>query len=469
MTKFSGKGDLTKGPILNHLIRLSVPMIWGILAIVSFQLVDTYYISLLGTEYLAAISFTFPVTMTVFSLIIGLGIGMSSVLSRKIGAKNHDEILRIATHGIFLAALTGLIVAVIGLCVMKPLFRAMGADESMMGIITDYMTIWFAGIAFIAVPIVGNSAIRATGDTLAPSINMMMAAGLNALIGPFLIFGLWGAPQMGVQGAALATLISYILAMCLSLYVLYAKKKLIFQGPLHLHQFRDSMRQILSVGLPAGLGSVIQPFTQAIITTIMAGYGVHAVAAYGVASRVEAMAFVIVMALATGMSPILGQNMGAGRMERVRETLRLSLAFCVGWSLFVAVCLGLMAHPIASAFSDNPDVIRTTMIYFWIVPISYAAGNLVQGWASAYNAMGFPKKSAMMIIVKMVVLQIPLAILGGVLFGAVGVFASIALVNLATGIFFHVRAWGSLGDHTLRTEPQTKAPITTTPAPETAG
>src|SRR5690606_23870324 len=120
------------------------------LAIVSFQLVDTYYISLLGTEYLAAISFTFPVTMVVFSIIIGLGIGMSSVLSRRIGAGDYDDVRRIATHGLFLAAIMGAVMAVIGLGIMDPLFRAMGADDAMMVIIRDYMTIWFAGVMFIA-------------------------------------------------------------------------------------------------------------------------------------------------------------------------------------------------------------------------------------------------------------------------------------------------------------------------------
>jgi putative MATE family efflux protein len=459
MRKFTGKGDLTQGPIPKHLVRLSVPMIWGILAIVSFQVVDAYYISLLGTEYLAAISFTFPVTMTVFSLIIGLGIGMSSVLSRKIGGGNHDEIIRIAGHGLILAAIIGLCVAVIGLLIMGPLFRTMGANEQMMAIITDYMAIWFAGIIFIAVPIVGNSAIRATGDTLAPSINMMMAAGLNAIISPFLIFGLWIFPRMEVQGAALATLISYIFAMCFSLYVLYARKKLIFQGAVHLDKFGDSARQVLSVALPAGLGSIIQPFTQGVLTAVMAGYGVHAVAAFGVASRVEAMAFVIVMALATGMSPILGQNMGAGKISRVRETLRLSLAFCVGWSLFVAVILGVFAKPLAAIFSEDPEVIRITVLYFWIVPLSYAAGNLVMGWASAFNALGHPKKAATMIIVKMLMLQIPFALLGGWLFGAVGVFVSIAVINLATGLFFHIRAWADLHREANAIGSEAEAPL----------
>lgn len=441
MTRFSGKGDLTQGPILQHLVRLSVPMIWGILSIVSFQLVDTFYISLLGTTELAAMSFTFPVTMVVFSLIIGLGIGMSSVLARRIGAGDFDSVVRIATHGIFVAALAGIVFAIIGLVIMDPLFRAMGADETMMPIIDDYMTLWFAGSVLIAIPVVGNSALRATGDTLSPSINMMTAAGVNAILAPFLIFGIGPFPRMEVQGAALATLLSYIVALSASLWTLKYKKHIIFQGALQCERFAESAKSILFVGLPAGLGGLIQPLTQGVITSILAVQGSQAVAAFGVASRVEAFSFVIIMALATGMSPILGQNHGAGRMDRVRETMDLSLKFCVFWSLFVALALGVFAKPIAGLFSNDPELIHIVALYFWIVPFSYAAGNLVQGWASAFNALGEPKKSAMMIVVRMIILQIPLAFICGHFFGATGIFASIAAVNLATGIVYHLYYW----------------------------
>lgn len=442
--RFTGKGDLTAGPVQDHLIRLSVPMIWGILSIVSFQLVDTFYISLLGTHQLAAIGFTFPVTMTIFSLIIGLGIGMSSVLARRIGAGDYAAVTRLATHGIFVAALTGAALGVIGIMTMNPIFRAMGADDTMMQVIDDYMVLWFAGCAFIAVPVVGNSAIRATGDTLSPSITMMTAAGINAALAPFFVFGIGPFPRMEVQGAALATLLSYMIALAVGMYILYARKKLIFQGPLQLDRLWESTKQILHVGLPAGMGSLIQPLTQGVLTGILAAYGTEAVAAFGVATRIEAFAFVIIMALATGMSPILGQNMGAGRMERVQETLKLSLGFCIGWSVFVAAALGLLAGPIARVFSTDAVVVHGVMLYFWIVPFSYAASNLVQGWASAFNAMGQPKKAAIMIVVKMLVLQIPLALICGHLWGAPGVFASIAAVNIVTGIYFHTRHWAAL-------------------------
>lgn len=441
---FSRHGDLTTGSLRGHLLRLSLPMVWGILAIVSFQLVDIYYISLLGTVPLAAISFTLPVTMTVFSLIIGLGIGLSSVLARRIGAGNHHDVVRITTHGLILAGGITLAIGVAGIAAIGPLFRVMGADDTMMPMIRDYMTIWFAGAALIAIPVAGNAAMRAAGDSLNPSINMTLAALLNGIISPFLVFGLAGLPRLEVQGAAIATVISYALTLGMSLFVLHLRKRMLLRGGMEWSRFGDSARAILSVGLPAGIAALIQPMTQAVMIAIMAGYGAQAVAAFGVATRVEAMAFVIIMALAAGMAPILGQNFGAGQHDRVRATLRMALFFCAGWSVLVAAGLGLFAMPLAGIFSTDPAVVQLAALYFLIVPFSYALGNLAQGWGSALNALGQPRRAATIVIVRMIVLQIPAAIIAGEIWGPAGIFAAIAAVNVIAGAFVHINEWKRL-------------------------
>lgn len=432
-------GDLTSGPVQGHLVRLSVPMIWGILAIVASQLVNTFYISMISPAHLAAISFTFPVTMTVLSLIIGLGIGMSSVVSRAIGEGNHDTVVRLSSHGLILAVIAGVIMALAGHAIMDPLFRAMGATDDMMPMVLDYMGLWFTGIVFITVPMVGNSAIRATGDTLTPALIMMGTTAFLVVLDPLLIFGLFGLPRMEMHGAALATIISYGLSMIVALWILKYKKRIIFQDGLHLDQFGDSARRLLFIALPAGITSTIQPMTSGVLTAILAQSGTHAVAAFGVATRVEAFAFIVIMALATGMSPILGQNWGARRFDRVHETLRLAIRFCVLWSVAVAAILMIGAYPLAGLFSTDAETVRMTALYFLIVPFSYAAGNLVPGWSSAFNAIGLPQRSAAMIGVKMIIVQIPLAFIGNHFFGVIGVFASIAIANIGTGLYYHWR------------------------------
>lgn len=432
------RGDLTTGPITSHLIRLTIPMIWGILAIVSFQLVDTWYISMLGSTELAAIAFTFPVTYILFSLVLAQGIAASSVLSRLIGKGNLNRVRRVATHAILFAFCSGIFFAAVGLLCTDPLFKAMGAGPEMMPIIRDYMHIWFAGSVFLTVPMVGNSAMRALGDTRTPAVIMITAAIINALLAPVLVFGLFGLPRLEVQGAAIATLLANIGTTATALYVLYYKKHLISRNRRHLVLFADSVRKLLVVAIPVSLATIMQPIAGAVLTALLAQHGTSAVAAFGIVNRIEAFMFVIIMALATAMSPIIGQNWGAGLYDRVRETLNKAIKFAVIWSLTSAALLVIFAGPIARAFTDDPQIIHETMMYFWIVPVTYALGNLVQGWSSAFNAMGMPRQSFMMIFIKLIVISIPAAIIGSHYYGVNGIWLSIATVNVVTGIGFHL-------------------------------
>lgn len=438
--KFAHKGNLTEGPIKNHLLRLTIPMIWGIFAVISFQLVDTFYISMLGSEPLAAVTFTFPVTFTFFSIIMGFSIAMSSVVSRQIGEGNHDKVRRITTHGLILTFIVGLVMAGLGLLFMQPLFHMMGATELMMPMIIDYMMIWFIGSILINLPMVGNSAIRAGGDTLVPAMIMTVAVIVNVVLDPIMIFGLFGFPRMELQGAALATVIANGAAMFAGLYVLYFKKKMICRDGLHLNHFKDSLKRLGFIALPVALTGVIQPVTNAVIIALLATYSHEAVAAYGVATRLEAFAFSIIMAIAAGMSPIIGQNFGAKNYQRVNNTLNLAFKFAVTWSLFVGAIFIFFAEPIAKLFaeSDSPELIAVIVIYFHVVALTYAPGNLVQGWGSAFNAMGMPKRSLVMIVVRLLILQIPLAVIGHNAFGINGIFAAIAITNMVTGLGFHM-------------------------------
>ena len=439
--RYGRHGNLVDGPLTAHLIRMAAPMTWGIFAIISFQLVDLFFISMLGTQALAAVSFTMPVSMTVFSLILGLAIGTASVLSRKIGQGLHDDVVRITTHALALGFITGCLLAAAGLTFSDPLFRAMGATDDMMPVIRDYIHTWFAGAVFVTLPVIGNAALRATGNALFPAAVMTLASLVNAALSPVLIFGFFGLPEMGVKGAALATVIANAGAMGAGLYVLGVRQRMIRLRPFGGVLLGDSWRQLLAVGLPAGLTNIVPPATSGIIIAILAAYGAESVAAFGIVSRVEAFAFVVVMGLAGGMAPIIGQNWGARRYDRVNETLRKAFAFNVLWSLFVAAVLALWARPVAGLFSDNPAVIATAALYFWIVPVTYAAGNLVPGWASAFNAIGTPQRAALMILVKNLAIMVPAVIAGGHIAGTAGVFAAIALTNLAAGLSFHVFSW----------------------------
>ena len=438
--------DLKTGDIRAHLIRMTVPMIWGIAAIISFQLVDTYYISLLGTRELAAMSFTFPVTLFVFSIIMGFGISMSSVVSRLIGEGRQDDVRRVTTHGILLSFILGCALAFVGFLLRDKIFELMGADETMRPLIHQYMTLWFLGVPFMAVPFVGNSAIRASGSAKAPAIIMVSVAIFNAALAPFLVFGWAGFPRLELQGAAIATVLSNIIAMSIGLYILgWRKNMLLPLSSLQLDKVGDSVKRLLFIALAAGLTSAIGPLVNSFIISILAQYGEEAVAAFGIATRIEAFCFIILMALAVGMGPVIGQNFGAKQWDRVDETLKSAIGFSVVWCIGVSVILVLFAVPVASIFSSDPTVIYYTKLCFFMVAPSYLFAALVSGWSSAFNAMGKPQISLIITIIRMIVLNIPAVIIGAQWGGVFGVFTAIGLVNIISGMGFHLWARRILG------------------------
>jgi putative MATE family efflux protein len=444
--RYAHRGNLIDGPLTGHLIRMAAPMTWGIFAIISFQLVDMFFIARLGMHELAAVSFTMPVTMGVFSLIMGLSIGMSSVLSRRIGQQaagtaERDAVARLATHGLALGFMTGCVLAGLGLAFSDGLFRLMGATDDMMPVIRDFIHPWFAGAIFLTVPMIGNAALRAGGNALFPALVMTAASIVNAILSPLMIFGLLGFPEMGVRGAALAGVFANAGAMAACLYMMGPRMKLLRLRPFDAHLLADSWKKLLMIGLPAGLTNMVQPVVNGIIIAMLAAAGTQAVAAFGIVTRVEAFAFIVVMGLAGGMAPIIGQNWGAKRFDRVHETLRKAFTFNAAWSLAVALVLGLFGKAIAGLFSTDAQVVQIAALYFLIVPITYAAGNLVPGWASAFNAIGTPERAAAMIFIKHLLVLVPACFIGEYFWGATGLFAAIAATNLIAGLALNAYGW----------------------------
>lgn len=269
----SKRPDLLKGDIQATMKQMTVPVLFGMITLMSFNLVDTFFISMLGTAELAAVSFTFPVTFTVISLAIGLSIGTSAVIAKALGSGDQQSARSDGLAALWLSAYLVITLSIVGYLTIDPLFRLLGAKEDTLPFIHDYMDIWFFGAVFLITPMIGNAVLRAAGDTKTPSILMACAGLLNALLDPILIFG-WGpVPAMGVAGASLASLISWLLGFGLILYLLMVRRKLVDTGHQPFAEFIRISRKILHIGLPAAGANMLTPLAMAILTALMASYG----------------------------------------------------------------------------------------------------------------------------------------------------------------------------------------------------
>ena len=437
------KNHLTQGPITKKLISLTIPMVFGMLSMVIFNLVDTFYVSRLGTAELAAMGFTFPVVMFILSIALGFGIATSSVVSRAIGRGDHHQMQRFTTDSLVISFFIVIILAVLGLLSMDWIFSLLGADGKVLSLVKQYMRIWYMGVAFVVIPMVGNNAIRACGDTFFPSLIMIISTIVNIILDPLLIFGLWGFPRLGLQGAAIATVIARAVALIFSFLILHFKEKLLdFSLPL-LKEFVSSMKQFFYIGIPSAASRLLMPITIAVIMRLVAGLGSTEVAAFGVAVKIEMFAFLLIMALATALIPFVGQNWGAKNFSRVKEAIKKANVFSLLWGLVVFVILLLSAVPLGHLFGKDIMVAKYITLYLWIIPISYGLRGCVFLTASVFNAINKPLIATGLNLVRMLIFYIPLAIIGLRLAGLTGLFIGLCLANLGTGILslFMERFW----------------------------
>lgn len=445
-----GGGLLTQGPISTHLWNMTLPMIIGIFSIIAFNVADTYFIAKLGTEYLAAFSYTFPVVLAFGSIAVGLGAGAASVISRAIGERDGSKVRRLATDSLTLSMVIVVTLLVVGYLTIDPVFTLLGASASERVLIAEYMKIWYPGMFFLIIPMVGNNIIRATGDTKFPALLMVGGAIFNIILDPILIFGLYGAPAMGLQGGAIATVIARALTLVASLSILIFREKLIVLHRVAFSKVMESWKSIVAIGVPAAANNLIGPISIAIITRFVSGYGPEAIAGFGVATRIESFSLVIVFALATGLAPIVGQNWGAGNIDRVKETIRLSHKFCLAWGLLAALVLGLFPETITKLFDSNLQVITVASAYLFLVPISYGGEGVLITTNFALNALGKPLKATILTITRMFILYIPLAFIGKSYFGIYGIFLAACTTNLAIGLIAHMTA--TITCNNLKTE-----------------
>ncbi|MDJ0625733.1 MAG: MATE family efflux transporter [Candidatus Caenarcaniphilales bacterium] len=448
------KAKLTVGPVGKTLKDLTIPMIWGIFAMITFNMVDTYFVGQLGTLSLAAMSLTFPVVMVINFLLMGLGIGLSSGVALAIGEGNRHKVQRLTTDGLVLSFLIVCLCIIIGICTIEPLFQAIGATKQMLPLIEDYMKIWYLGGVFAIAPLVGNFAIRATGNSHFPGVIMMIASVINVVLDPLLIFGYAGFPRMELQGAALATIISWSVTFFASGYVMIFKEHLISLEIPRIKEVIVSWKRILHVGLPAAGTNTIIPLSNGIIMSLLASFGKETIAAFGVSMRIEAFALIVLYAISSIIGPFVGQNWGAKKYGRVDQGLSLIFKFCMLWGVFLAISLGFGSKFLVEQFDKNEEVVDIASLYFWIVPISYGLNGITMMVSAVFNSLHKPISATILSVTRMFVLYVPLAYLGKIFWGVNGIFAAYSLANIVVGVIAYRWNAETLKSHSLQMNPK---------------
>ncbi|MEI8625040.1 MATE family efflux transporter [Pseudoalteromonas sp. B137] len=433
ISKSQTRPDLLNDPILPTLKTMTIPMIFGMITLMMFNIVDTFFISLLGTEPLAAVSFTFPVTFTVISLAIGLGIGTSAVIAKALGSNKIDEARFDASISLMVGVVLVIMLSSVGYLLIDPIFTLLGAGAQVLPLIHEYMNVWFIGSVFLITPMIGNSVLRASGDTKTPSIVMGGAGLINAVLDPILIFGFGPVPALGIQGAAIASVVAWSVAVVIILYILAVKKRLLSLKA-GKQTVTGAIRKILKIGLPAAGANMLTPVAMAVMTALVAHHGPEAVAAFGVGSRIESIASILVLALSMTLPPFVSQNFGAGKLCRVKEAYTGTLKFVMVWQFAIYVLLIAFSGVISQLFGKEQAVIDVIKLFIYTIPLSYGLQGVIILSNSSFNALHKPMNALVLSVIRLFIFYVPFAYIGNEIAGLLGLFIGAAIGNLFTAI-----------------------------------
>lgn len=395
------------------------------------SMLEMGFIGQLSTQHVAAITFTFPVVMILSSIALGIGIGTSSVIARSVGAGTIDEVKRLGTHSMLLVAAAMATLAAIGWLTIDPLFTALGAGPELLPLIHSYLDIYYPSILLFTLTMVAGNIMRANGSATIPGVVMTLGALLNLALDPILIFGWFGLPRLELTGAAIASAVSRIVTVGVLLYYVIGgglvNTREILKG------FVRSARSILHIGLPAMATQLISPVSAAVVTRLLAGHGEVVVAGFGVATRIEAVAVMLLFALSGSIGPFVGQNWGARHPQRVRDGVRVAYQFSLAWGLIAAITLFFTGAFFAGLVDDNPSVIRTAAFYLAVVPWTYGVWGVLMMSSASFNALGKPLPSTALSFSRMFIIYIPIAVFLNEQWGYQGIFIASAIGNALTG------------------------------------
>jgi putative MATE family efflux protein len=424
--------DLTQGPVVPSLLKLTAPMMAGVSSSILVSMLEIGFIGQLGTQPLAAITFTFPAVMFLTSIALGIGIGTSSVIARSVGSGEREEVRRLGTHSLLLVSGTMLLLSGLGMLFIDEVFLSLGASADLMPLIHSYLNIYYPSVILFTLTMVSGNIMRANGSANIPGLVMTLGALANLILDPILIFGWFGFPRMELAGAATAAAVTrFGTAAVLLLFVI--RDQLITTERI-LEGFRESARRIMTIGLPAMATQLIGPVSAAIVTRLLAGHGEVVVAGFGVATRIEAVSVMFLFALSGSIGPFVGQNWGARRQDRVREGLVVAYRFSIIWGLIASVLLLAFGNEIAYLVDDSQSVINTAAFYLAVVPWSYGLWGVLMMASASFNALGKPLPSTTLSFSRMFVIYVPLALLFDNWFGYTGIFVATAISNALGGI-----------------------------------
>ena len=379
--------DLTEGPILKTLIRLAVPVTVSMVMFTIYLMVDLYFVGRLGSDAVAALSISSNAFFIHLGLATILGTGGMALIAQAFGRKDYSQAAQFFKQSILMALIIGILETVTGLLIAPSYIKFFGGTGKSLLWGIQYFQIFSISFFFMILLYVIGSCFRGMGNTKTPMIIMLQSNILNIILDPMLIYGWLGLPAMGVRGAAIASLISHIYALAIYVYFIFIKGAHIdIKGPWKLS--RSIVAKSLYIGIPSGMNHFLLAANLLITYRVIGIYGVAALASIGIGFRLLQAIYIPVIALASAMAAIIGQNFGAKQYTRITGTLWRAWTISMVFMIFCTVISRLFPEDLIGIFSDDPDVIHFGVIYLSVFSLGYVAVGTIMVTAAAFQGLG---------------------------------------------------------------------------------
>lgn len=421
-------------PVFSLLVSMSVPMMLSMLIQSLYNIVDSIYVSQLGTDALTAVSLAYPLQNAILSVAVGIGVGISSAISIHLGAENQEKADRAATIGIGLTVFHCVLFIIGGLVITRP-FLSLFTDNP--AVLDDS-----CAYTYIVLCLSFGSLLQIAFEKIFQSIGQMkitmclLIAGcvINIILDPILIFGLLGFPALGVAGAAIATVIGQISAFLLYIVVYLRKPCAIQIRRKYLRFDRSIIRQIYSVGIPSSIMMLLPSVLISILNSILAAFSEVYVAVLGVYFKLQTFIYMPANGIVQGMRPVIGYNYGAGETRRVRSAIRYSLA-CAAVLMLLGTLLSLLIpEQIFALFDADSELMKAGVTALRIISLGFLVSSVGVIYSGTFEAIGNGRNSLIISLLRQFVITIPLSFLLSKVWGPSGVWLSFPAGELCASI-----------------------------------
>ncbi len=404
-------------PVGRLLLGMSAPVMLSMFIQACYNIVDSIFVAQLSENALTAVSLAFPMQMLMISVAVGTGIGMNSLISRRLGERRFEEANLAASNGLFLLALSAIVFAIFGLTLTKPFFQLFTDDPEILQMGVDYLSICMIYCLSVFLQIGCERILQATGNTLYPMLMQLAGAITNIILDPILIFGYFGFPAMGVSGAAIATVAGQLVGMLFSFCLIFMKEH---EVKVRIHSFRPNLRligEIYAVGAPSIVMQSIGTVMTFGLNKILILFTPTAVSVLGIYFKMNSFVFMPVFALNGASMSIIAYNFGARQKKRVTDTLKTTILYGLIIMGVGVLLFQFFAEEMLLLFKASPEMLHIGIPALRIISAGFPGAAIGIACSTFFQAVGKGTMSLLMSAVRQLIAILPVAYLFARLFG----------------------------------------------------